>query len=259
MKSKPYLLAILLILVSCSKDEDLLKQGILDKPSEINVFCQKKPNDLLRSVAYQYEHNNLITETIFYNGDIQDKTAFEYNYDNQLIFETTHSYLRKSEKSYIYNELNQLINIKYKFTDYDISGQSTGVTEMEAPREYQSNQLVKQWEAWGGFITYEYSEGKLITKVEYTKNEEKHHTTTYTYSGDYLIEEKKETSAGALIYLRSFTYDSEYRLLQIREGENIIEENDYSDRKLIEKRTFYFGVDPGYDVCYGNYIKKYVY
>jgi hypothetical protein len=49
-------------------------------------------------------------------------------------------------------------------------------------------------------------------------------------------------------------------LIQIRyEENNIIEENDYIDNRLNEKRTYYFGIDPGYDVCYGNYIYRYEY
>lgn len=259
MKSLIYLLTILLIMISCSKDEELLKQAKLDKPSAMNVFCQRTPNDTLKKVAYEYTNDKLITETIFYNGDIQDKTTFEYNSDNQLIFETYETYLRKTEKTYIYNELNQLINIKYKFIDYDINGQIVGVSENEAPREYENNQLVKEWEYWGGFNTYEYCNGKLGTMVDYTKNGEKHHITIYKYSGDLLIEEKKETKVGGLIYLKTYTYDSQNRLIQIRDGENVIEENDYINNKLIEKRTFYFGIDPGFDVCYGNYIYRYKY
>jgi hypothetical protein len=74
-----------------------------------------------------------------------------------------------------------------------------------------------------------------------------------------LIEEKEETNVGALIYLKTYTYDSQNRVIQIRDGKNVIEENDYIDNKLIEKRTYYYGIDPGFDVCYGNYIYRYKY
>ena len=98
MKNLIYLQLILLIMNSCSKDEDLLKPVILDKPSEMVVFCQSTPNDTLKKVSYEYANNNLITETIFYNGEIQDKTTFEYNSDNLLIFETYETYLRKTKR-----------------------------------------------------------------------------------------------------------------------------------------------------------------
>jgi len=259
MKNLIYLQLLLLIMISCSKDEDLFKPAILDKPSEMVGFCQRTPNDTLKKVSYEYANNNLITETIFYNGEIQDKTTFEYNSDNLLIFETYETYLRKAKKSYIYNELNQLINIKYKFTDYNADGQISNESESEAPREYQNNQLVKEWESWGGFNTYEYKDGKVVTKIDYTGNGEKHHFTYYKYSGDLLTEEKKETKVGGLMYLKTYIYDSQNRLVQIRDGENIIEENDYIDKKLIEKREYYFGIDPGYFACNGNYIYRYKY
>ena len=259
MKNLIYQLTILSIMISCSKDEDLLKPAVLDKPSVMIVFCQRTPNDTLKKVTYEYANKNLVTEATFYNGEIQDKTTFEYNSDNLLIFETYETYLRKIKKNFVYNEFKQLINIKYKITDYNEDGQISSESESEAPREYLNNQLVKEWESWGGFTTYEYKDGKVVTKIDYTANGEKHHFTYYKYSGDLLIEEKKETKVGGLIYLKTYTYDSQNRLIQIRDGENIIEENDYIDKKLIEKREYYFGIDPGFFACNGNYIYKYEY
>ena len=61
------------------------------------------------------------------------------------------------------------------------------------------------------------------------------------------------------MYIETYHYDSENRLTTIIEDENIIEENFYDGKKLIEKRTYYYGIDPGFDVCYGNYIYRYEY
>lgn len=254
-----FITTILLIALSCSKDEDLLMPAELDNPNVMIVFCQASLNDTLRLVRYEYDNDNLITETSIQNGEVQSKTTFEYNSDNQLISEVYLTDRKKTEKTYVYNENNQLINILYKFTDYDSNGQITDESENEAPREYENNQLVKEWEYWGGFNTYEYKNGKVVTKIDHTKTGDKHHITTYKYSGDLLIEEKKETKVGRLIYLKTYIYDSQNRLIQIRDGENIIEENDYIDNKLIEKRTYYFGIDPWYDICYGNYVYRYEY
>ncbi len=259
MKNMIYLLSIFIIVLSCSKDEDLLQPAELDEPIAMNVFCQNSSNDTIRRVEYEYDNDNLITETTFYNGDIQNKVTFEYNSDNHLIFEIYETDLRKTEKTFIYNELSQLVNIKYKFIDYDNNAQVINERESEAPREYENNQLVKEWEYWGGFNMYEYKNGKVETKIDYKKTGEKHHITTYKYSGNLLIEEKKETKIGGLIYLKTYKYDSQNRLIKIQDGENIIEENDFLDKRLIEKRTYYFGTDPGSDVCYGNYIYRYEY
>lgn len=251
--------SLFLIFSSCSKDDDLLIPTEIDNPSLMIVSCQASIDDTLRLVEYEYENDNLIKETLFLNGEKHSKTTFDYNSDNQIISEIYISDLRKTEKTFLYNEHNLLINILYKSTYYDIDGQITNQSESEAPREYENNQLVKEWEYWGGFNTYEYKNGKVVTKIDYTKNGEQHHFTYYKYSGDLLIEEKKENKSGGLLYLKTYSYDSQNRLIQVKDGDNIIEENDYVGNKLVEKRTYYFGIDPGYDICYGNYVFKYKY
>jgi len=259
MKRLIHTILILCFALSCSKDDNLLQPAVLEEPIAMNVFCQNTPNETLRRVEYGYSNDKLIAETTFSNGEIQNKTTFEYNSDNQLELEIYETDWGKTEKTFIYNELNQLINIIYKFTDYDSNGQVIKESESEAPLEYENNQLVKKWAYWGGFNTYEYKNGKVVTKIDYTKNGAKHHITSYKYSGGLKIEGKKETAAGNLIYLRAFHYDSKNRLIKINEDGNIIEENDYIENKLTEKRTYYFGIDPGFDVCYGNYIYRYEY
>ncbi|MCM4154321.1 hypothetical protein DHD05_22280 [Arenibacter sp. N53] len=223
------------------------------------VFCQASPNDTLRIEGYIYDNDNLINKTSIQNGKLQSKTTYDYSSNNQIISEIYETNWKKTEMTYVYNESNQLINILYKFTDYDSDGQVVNESESEAPREYENNQLVREWEYWGGFNTYEYSNGKVVSKIDYTKTGEKHHFTYYKYSGELLIEEKKETKVGGLIYLKTYEYDSENRLSKIKDGDNIIEVNDYVGKKLIEKREYYFGIDPCYAACCGNYIYKYEY
>ena len=142
MKNRIYLISIFLIVLSCSTDEDLLKPAELVEPTAMNVFCQNSSNVTLRRVEYEYDNDNLITETTFYNGGIQNKTIFEYNSDNQLMLEIYQADLQKTEKTYVYNDLNQLINIKFKFTDYDNNREVVNERESETPREYENNRLV---------------------------------------------------------------------------------------------------------------------
>jgi len=223
------------------------------------VFCQASKDDTLSLVQYEYEDDNLIKETSLQNGEVQSEKTFEYNSENQVVSTIYLTDWQKIEMTYFYNENGQLINILYKFTNFDADGQIASESESEASREYENNQLVKEWEHWGGFSTYEYSGDKVVKKIDYTKNGVKHHITTYKYSGDLLKTEKKETEAGSIIYLKTYKYDSQNRLVQIQDGANIVEENDYTDNKLIEKRTYYFGIDPGFDFCFGNYIYRYEY
>jgi hypothetical protein len=257
MKTTISLVSILLIVLSCSKDEESIQPVELKAATAMNMYCQSAPNNILRRVEYEYANGNLISQTTI--GEFQEKTIFEYNSDNQLILETYESNSQKVEKTFFYNDLNQLVNIKYKFTYYDENGQVTDEDERDAPREYENNKLVKEWYTWGGFSTYEYTNDKVETKIDYTTAGDKHHITSFTYFGNLLIEEKKETVGGSLMYLKTYNYDSKGRLIDIRDGGNIIEDNEYTDDKLIEKRTYYFGIDPGFDICYGNYLYQYEY
>ena len=74
-----------------------------------------------------------------------------------------------------------------------------------------------------------------------------------------MAEERKETVAGNLMYSRIMHYDLAGRLVRITEGDNTVENNTYEGNRLIEKRTYYFGIDPGFDPCYGNYLNVYTY
>jgi len=245
----------------CSKqdEEGLFRSSELIDPIAIDVYCQSSPDELLRRIAYEYSDNNLISEAIFAKGNLQSKKILEYNSKNQLVNETVELQLREINKSFIYNDLDQLINIKYKTTDFDSNGQVVNENESEAPLEYENGLLVKDFESWGGFNTYEYENNLMVSKTEYTKAGERHHITTYKYSKDLLIRERKETTSGNLLYSKEYSYDTKSRLVQIKDGENIIEERDYDNDRLVEKRTFYFGIDPGFDVCLGNYMYQYQY
>jgi len=209
-------LLLIFILVSCEKDEKTLLMSNLESPRVMCTFCQSSPNDTLRKIMYNYDNENLTKETTFRNGDIESIITYTYKSNKQLITEITETDWLKTEKNFEYNDLNQLVNIAYTFIYYDNSGQVIDEREFNAPREYVNNQLVKEWEYWGGFNTYEYNNGKLATKIDYTANGEKHHITRFKYSNDLLIEEKKETNAGSLMYLKRYKYDSRNRLILIK-------------------------------------------
>ena len=244
---------------SCSDDELPKQQVELDHPTAMNIYCKRIPEEVFNRVEYEYDHDKLVTESTFSNGVIYSKTTFEYNSNNQLFKKIYETDWGKTEKTFAYNSSNQLINVNHKTINYDVSGQVATEREADAPLEYENNRLVKQWETWGGFHTYAYKNGKVVAMIDYTQYSEKYHITTYQYDGDLLTVERKETADGNLIYNKTFQYDAENRLIKIVEDENIIEENFYDENKLIEKRTYYYGIDPGFDVCSGNYIYKYEY
>jgi antitoxin component YwqK of YwqJK toxin-antitoxin module len=258
MKINFRLPALFLVLLGCSDGEDLQPME-LRQPSVMNVYCLSAPDVLLTRTLYEYDKGNLTAETIFNNGEIYSQTTYVYDSRDQLLTETYLTSGLRLEKTFVYNELGHLVNIHHKRTDYDLNGQVVSESESEAPREYENNQLVREWESWGGLNTYEYENGKVVTKTDYNGLGEKHHITTYEYSGNLLVKEQKVTRDGALLYLKNYHYDAQHRLVTIREGENIIEENDYQRDQLVEKRVYYLGIDPGYSACNGNFIYRYGY
>ncbi|HJZ39146.1 MAG TPA: hypothetical protein VJ203_02135 [Bacteroidales bacterium] len=259
MKQLFILMLIYGILPGCSEDEIPGEKTNPEQPVAMYVYCQTNTGNILRRIEYVYDMGKLVSETTLIDNEIYSTTTFEYNSALQLIRETYATLLSTLEKSYEYNVANQLINIIHKRTDYDMVGQVVNVQETEAPLEYENDLLVRKGEYWGGFSTYTYENGRLITMNEHTASGQLHHITTYIYSGDLKVEEKKVTAAGAIIYIRIFQYDFRDRLTRITEGEHTIEVNTYLGNKLTEKKTYYFGIDPGFDVCYGNYIYKYEY
>lgn len=256
---------ILLIATACSEDDNKLKPDKKletdkqDEPVAKIIFCQSSPNDTLKKIEYDYENSNLIKEITLQNGEIVSTTMYEYNSDNQKIKEVTDKYRRKIAKTFIYNDLDQLIEIEYTISDYDTNGVLVDTSKYEETYVYENGLLIKEREYWGGLVTYEYTNRKLTKKIEYTKIGQKHHITTYEYSDDLLIEEIKKTRTGSIIYNKTFYYDSKDRLIIVKDGENIIKENFYSENKLIETRKYYYGIDPCYDICCGNYIYRYEY
>jgi hypothetical protein len=246
-------------MLSCSKEETSVRPSSFDQAAAMHLFCQKTPDDTLRSIEYEYSEGKLIGETTLQKGNMLSRTTYDYNLDDQLITETYETTNQKIEKTFIYNESDQLINILYHITDFDANGQVTGESERETPREYENGLLVKEWEYWGGFNTYEYQFGKVISRIDHTASGEEHHFTTYKYSGDLLVEEKKENKTGSVIFWKKYRYDFQNQLVRIQDRGDVIEENEYRNRRLIEKRTYYFGIDPGFDICYGNYIFRYEY
>lgn len=258
MKKLLFALTFIGILQGCSKDDNspALK---LERPITMTVFCPNALNTAISQTDYEYDLENLIRLTLKNYGEITSVTNYEYNSKNQLIKETCDQDLRNTEITYVYNESDQLINKLYKIADLDANGLVLRTTESESPLEYENNFLVKDFETWGGWNTYEYSNNKLIKKNFYTSSGQLHWIMTFKYSGDLKIEEKNQTFNGTIIYTKSYEYDSDGRLEKVIDDGNVIEQNLYDGNKLLEKRIYYFGIDPGYYACNGNFIYKYQY
>ncbi len=256
------LVQIMLILGSfqCCTKVSISPIPELENPVSMFAYCQEFPDDWRWRIDYEYYDNNLISEFRYIGDNLYSTTKYEYNESKLLIKKTYERLSSKTETEYIYNDSNQLIYRIRETVTYNPDGEIHSIVVRESPLEYENNLLVREWAYWGGLTTYEYDDDERVVRMNtHTGTGELHHIYYYRYSGDLKTEEEKETVAGKNIYLRFFEYDSMKRLVRIAEDENTIEENFYTDNKLIERKTYYFGIDPGYDPCYGNYIYKFEY
>jgi hypothetical protein len=250
---------IFVFIMSCTKVESPKPLANLDKPIVMNVYCQQNTESILWKVQYEYNHDTLISQKTIYGGVINNTTTFEYNSNHQLIREIYESGLGKTITTLEYNATNQVINRNYRTINYGENGQILNEREIDAPLVYENNKLIKEWNSWGGFSTYEYKLGNLITKVDYNGDGVKRQVTKYKYLGVLKIGETIETAEGNIMSIKSFKYDSGNRLTSIIDNENTVEENFYSGNKLMEKKTYYYGIDPGFSPCLGNYTFTYEY
>ena len=261
MKNLLLITLSLLTIIACSKEkaeEIILIAPELENPSIIKLHCQSSMDEVYSKIENEYENDNLIKQTTFYFESLYSENTFEYNSDDQITFEVFLTDSRSTEKTYVYNAENLLINVLYKLNDIE-NGQIISFTEDEAPREYENGLMVKEWHTWGGFNTYEYDGDKLSKKTDHRTSGAPHHITTYHYENGLLSEEIKVTVTGNTLYSKTYHYDDQNRLIEIQDQGNVIELNTYADNQLTEKRENYFGIDPGFYPCDGNYFYTYEY
>ena len=230
------------------------------------VFCQHNPNVLVQEMTYTYDDlHNLIKETLFIEDTVhlstyKSATYYDYNEEQVLIREFMDGPYLDREKIYHYNTDKQIDKIVYTFSYYNVAGELTNEEVSEELYEYENGFLSKLTEYWGGSSIYEYDEQEqLFKKSDFTQNNELSHITFYEYSEGLLSSEKIESFDGTVQHEKSYLYDEEDNLLKIIEDGNVVEENIYEEHQLMEKRLYYFGIDPGFDMCLGNYIYKYEY
>ncbi len=249
----------LFFVLGCTQADDSTLYLELSTPIAVNIFCQESADQLKERIEYSYKNGQLAQETRISNGKEISKMSFIYDTDGKLSQRIEEISSRKIKRNYLYDNSGLLINVVQKIIDFDMDGQVVNEVVSEAPLEYENGLLVKEWTTWGGFSIYTYENEKMLTKTDYTKQGTAHHITSYHYSRDLLVEERKTTITGNILYSKTFSYNKQNQLLAITDRGNIVEENRYERNRLTEKKIYYFGIDPGYDVCHGNYIYRYEY
>lgn len=232
----------------CCK-EDFLKYPL----KSISTFCQNKPETPISKVILTYDKENhlikyssfknnietnrivflyndlgLLTSKEFYSFD-QTQTLdrirlFKYDEKNQLIYEGYDDERGNNTKNnYLYNKNGQLIESTVDCNYTHLSYSYEYDSQKRISKKYKNNELE---------ISYEYSNNLLIKKIHYNRN------------NDVEI---------------MYEYDDNGLLINKKENGKTIEKNIYYTYRLIERWTYYFGIDPCYSPCCSQYLIKYEY
>lgn len=231
------------------------------------AFCKTNPgNEIWSKTFIRDEKGNITEEITFSDGSPNFKTTRTFNGNNQQLTDSIFNFnsgkwqLQNSNK-FIYNR-----NLLSETLKYGADGKNTHKTTYS----YQGNEL--RWEEFWYYsenkwkFQYAHSfdfnnNGKLVKKESYQteKKDKVYDTFIYTYFNNKLVEEKRIIQTGTTSYVLKFTYTSNGLPDETIQDGNVIEKNFYDDNKLVEKHTFYFGIDPGFSQCNGNLIYKYSY
>lgn len=247
-----FIINILFFRQSCS-GQTTDKENLYKYPLKtIYSFCQHDTNKVIFFSTLRYDkENRLIQLSNFY--DTIERTRVVFNYNKLGLLESKEFYSFKEEMAFErkrvfeYDKNLKLIseyfddekgnNTKYNYT-YNLNGQMV-------IREEKCNYNILKY-------SYEYNEqGKLVKMY---RNDEPE--TSYEYSKDLLTKETNYRNNDEV----TFEYNDKGLLLIKKENNKIIEKNIYKNELLVKRWTYYFGIDPCFEVpCCSQYFTKYEY
>lgn len=249
-------------------DVDLIfpQQNKFDYQSE-EAFCQSNPNSGIWLKSFNRDADGNITEETTFVYDLPEmKITRQFNNNGQQVNDSAYSYvsgnrvLQYSHK-YVY-ERNRIAEIQRFEPDGTISHKTVYKYTGDKPRWEEF------WYFSNGNWDFQYAHGfdfdrngHLVKKESFqtVEKDKVYDTFLYEYKNDKLVEEKRIIITGATSYVIKYAYNRDGTLDEKIKDGNVIEKNFYENGKLSEKHTFYFGIDPGFSQCLGNYIYKYNY
>ena len=231
------------------------------------AFCQNDPEFEISSKNFYYNKNGNKTEEITYSfGNPVFKITITYNSYNQKLSESVFYYKNDSWELSTQNLYKYSRNRLIEKNNYD-----SGETLLNKTiYKYSDNRLKYEelyrrgnndW-VFNFAYGYEYnSSGQLAKRLSYQDEAKEivYDQYVYTYTDGRLATVKRILVTGKTQFFREYSYTRNGLLDEITEDGNTIEKNYYEHGKLIEKHTWYFGIDPGFFSCNGNYILKYGY
>ncbi|HRX10613.1 MAG TPA: hypothetical protein P5210_03125 [Draconibacterium sp.] len=264
-------ISVVVLLTSC-EIEDFNIDPLSERKEEFlfqteKAFCECDPENEIWAKSFEYDiSGNLIETKIFNQGNPDIKVKSDFNLNSRKLTDSTFYYIENNWKyvnsnQYIYSG-NQLKEIQ----KYEADGKNTYKIV------YRYNGTKPKYEEFYSFYgdkwEFQYSygfefdrNGNLTKKSSYKSIEktEVYDQFIYKYKNGFLVEERRIIRTGETSYIKTFSYNSDGFRDETIENGNVVEKNFYEEGKLIEKQTFYFGIDPGFSACYGNFIYRYSY
>lgn len=231
------------------------------------IFCKNDPENEIMSKSFKYDNNDNIIETITFFKDTPDtKSTGSFNECNQRLTDSTFYF---NENNWKYVNSNQIIysgNQLKEIKKYDADGKNTHkiVYKYNGPKPKYEEFYYYYGDHWQFQYAHGFEfdrNGNLLKKSSYQseQKDEVYDQLIYKYKNGILIEEKRIIRTGATSYIKTFSYTPDGLPDETIQDGNVIEKNFYEEGNLIEKHTFYFGIDPGFSACNGNFIYRYSY
>lgn len=261
---------ILALLSSCEKEYDYSLIFDESYPEQIKkevCYCGKEPDNEIGSTEYQYDNNgNLILITSRIDEWNPTKIISSFNYSGLKLTDTIFysvGDIWKISHIYEYNYMGSLLSKKIVKSE---TGEETSKTV------YIYHQTKPEWEEYYYFndgswefrhaIKFDFNKNRQLAKKSYYGAIEKDKVSeyyTYSYKNGKLWTEERILRTGNIGYHKEYFYNNDGTLDHVVQDENIVEENSYENGKLIEKHTWYYGIDPCFSLCCGNIIYRYEY
>jgi hypothetical protein len=248
------LLILFIVFSKLSLSQEYCEDDFLKYPlKSISKFCQKDSTKSISKQVLNYNQNNKLSQSSTYFDNVETyRTIYKYN-SKGLLTSKEFYYLipvlkLKRTRVFKYNSSDLLIyegfddvqgnNTKYSY-QYNSNGLLTGsslecnYTNWTYTYEYDLNDiLIKRFKNNNLEIMYENQDEKLVMQTNFFMQNET---------------------------LTEFEYNENDKLVIKKENGKIVERNIYKANLLLKKWTYYFGIDPCFDLCCSQYLTKYDY
>ena len=230
-------------------------------------YCENEPEIEIGSVENTYDSDgNLILTKKKLFGSYYSMTEKLYDYSGLKTIDNVYSFSNGSwELNYTYEYFYSLDILQKKITK-----NQDGIETNKTVYSYRGRKL--DWEDFYRFSEGEWKfryahkfdfngNGQLARKSSYqtVEKDKVYDYFTYSYKKGKLSEEERILITGKVGYHKDYFYNQDGTLDYIIQDGNMVEENFYENGRLIEKHTWYYGIDPGFYFCGGNIIYRYEY